>query len=72
MQKSELTFDVIEVLKEAAGKFLPALVQKVRETLEPRDLKLFDYVFEPIFKLSAIFSTGKQATKVKGDDFFIA
>jgi len=46
MQKSELTFDVIEVLKEAAGKFLPALVQKVRETLEPRDLKLFDYVFE--------------------------
>jgi len=56
MQRKELTFDVIEVLKGAMDKFLPELVQKVREILEPRDLKLFDYVFGHYY----------QGEKIKG------
>lgn len=45
MQKKELTFDVVGTLRGVVTKFLPELVQKTRETLRSRDLKLFDYVF---------------------------
>ena len=48
MQKSQATFDVIKVLKEVAGEFLPELFQRVRTELGElgaRNLRLLDYVF---------------------------
>src|SRR3989338_3848005 len=49
MLKNELTFDVIESLKEAMGALLPELIQKVRETLRPNDLRIFNFIFEEFY-----------------------
>ncbi len=49
MQKNELTFDAIEVLKEAVVRSQPELFQLVRERLDDRGQKLLDYVFEQYY-----------------------
>lgn len=50
MLKDELTFDLIEALKEVSAKFQPSLFQLVRRELDGRDLKLLDYIFKNYYQ----------------------
>jgi len=49
MKKSELTFDVVEILKEIMEVFLPELIQKAKENIGPVDLMIFNSVFERFY-----------------------
>lgn len=50
MPRKELTFGVIEVLKELIAKFQPELFQLVGEQLEGRERKLLDYIFATYYQ----------------------
>jgi hypothetical protein len=49
MKKNELTFDVVETLKEVMEVFLPELVQRAKETIGPSDLIVFNSVLEQFY-----------------------
>jgi len=50
MLNNELTFDVVQVLKETADKFQPELFKRVRGELGSRDLSVLDYIFERYYR----------------------
>lgn len=50
MLRKELSFNLLEVLKEVADRFSPVLAQKAGEVLKPRDSKLFYYVLKYFYQ----------------------
>lgn len=50
MLRAQLTFDLLGVLQELSDELVPLLIQKAREVLEPRDIRLFNYVMEHFYQ----------------------